>query len=194
MPHLINIFDICREGTHVLGPGNRYVVWVQGCDKRCVGCITPESQNSDDGTKMNVGDLAADIILADHIDGITISGGEPFLQVEALCHLLDIIRQARPELTVIVYTGYTYERLISETRCKELLDRTDVLIDGPYVEELNDNTGIKGSSNQRIISLTDRLEKYIDQMNSGQRKSQKILYADGTISNIGVPHKTTTSL
>lgn len=183
----IRIFDICREGTHVLGPGNRYVIWVQGCDKNCPGCITPESRNVNGGTEIKIEYLAADIIMSRHIDGITISGGEPFMQAEALSGLLDIVIAARPELTVIVYSGYLYEHLKSRTTHQALLDRTDILIDGPYIKDLNDNLGIRGSSNQNVISLTPRLEKYINEMKHGKRKIQKILNIDGTCTKIGVP-------
>lgn len=183
----LRVFDICREGTHVLGPGNRYVVWVQGCNMRCAGCITPESQSVDGGIRIECGDIAADIILSCGIDGITISGGEPFLQAEALADMLQTVRARRPELTVIIYTGYEFERLHTLPGSKRLLDCADVVIDGRYEESLNDNKGIRGSNNQRIISLTNRLSGYISAMESGQRKIQYAANGDGTFSSIGVP-------
>lgn len=100
----LRVFDICREGTHVLGPGCRYVIWTQGCDKHCRGCLTPESQNQDTGVSIDSIDLASDIILSNNIKGITISGGEPFLQVDALVDVIEYVKMYRPELTVIIYT------------------------------------------------------------------------------------------
>ncbi len=187
MSHL-RIFDICREGTHVLGPGCRYVIWTQGCDKQCPGCITPESRSPEDGYIVESDDLAADIILSEKIDGITISGGEPFLQAEALTRLLELVKSHRPELTVIVYSGYTFGQLKEREDCRQLLEYTDVLIDGPYIQELDDGKGIRGSGNQRIISLTGRLDPFIKTMCDGERKVQYLLDKNGTVTLIGVPH------
>lgn len=185
----LRVFDICREGTHVLGPGLRYVVWVQGCNRCCPGCVTPESRSVDGGVSLRVEDIVADIVLHPNIDGITISGGEPFLQAEAVAELLRQIKGRRPDLTVIIYTGYEFSQLAEVDKSGEVLEYTDVLIDGPYVESLNDNKGIRGSSNQRIIRLSSRLDNYIREMESGDRKIQYVLNQDGMLSKIGVPSK-----
>ena len=187
--HNIRLFDICREGTHVLGPGLRYVLWTQGCHRRCKGCVTPESQSLDGGTEIDIEALATDIVDNRRIDGLTVSGGEPFLQAGQLNRLLELVHQYRPELTVIVYTGYTIEQLEHITHAIEALQYVDVLIDGEYVEELNDNKGIRGSSNQRIIPLSHRLDKYLDQMADGIRKIEYVAQDAATATTIGVPHK-----
>lgn len=183
----IRLFDICRQGTHVLGPGLRYVLWTQGCPRRCKGCITPESHALDGGTVFDVEDLAADIVNNNRIDGLTISGGEPFLQARELAELLSLVRQHRPELTVMAYTGYTLEQLDVLPHAQEMLQYLDVLIDGEYVEELNDNKGIRGSSNQRIIPLSHRLDKYLDQMADGMRKIEYVAQDATSVTTIGVP-------
>ena len=187
--HNIRLFDICREGTHVLGPGLRYALWTQGCQRRCKGCVTPQSQPLDGGTDIDIVALATDIVNNCGIDGLTISGGEPFLQADQVNRLLGLVRQYRPELTVIVYTGYTIEQLEHIPHAKEALQYVDVLIDGEYVEELNDNKGIRGSSNQRIIALSHRLDKYLDQMADGIRKIEYVAQDAATATTIGVPHK-----
>ncbi|MDE6121013.1 MAG: radical SAM protein [Muribaculaceae bacterium] len=183
----LKIFDICRRGTHVLGPGNRYVIWVQGCDRRCPGCITPESHSFDNATEIHIDDLAADIILAAHIDGITISGGEPFLQSQALCALLQKVRRSRPELSVIIYTGNEYLDLLKDTDSKKLIDCADVIIDGRYIESLNDNKGIRGSSNQKIILVTPRLKDYAHAMENSERRIMRVIEPDGKVTSVGVP-------
>ncbi len=185
----LNVFTISREGTHVLGPGNRYVIWTQGCHKRCLGCVTPESHTLEGGTPIKSTDLAADIILNKNIDGITITGGEPFIQSEALTEMLSVVRQYRPELSVIIYTGYEYETLLSQPLNKKLLDYADILIDGAYIDELNDNKGIRGSSNQRIIALSERLKPYVVHMTTSPRKIQPVANKNGTVWRIGVPNK-----
>lgn len=183
----LNVFDICRIGTRALGPGSRYVVWVQGCLQRCPGCITPESRPLVGGTEIDVYDLAADIILAGNIDGITISGGEPFLQSEALTTLLQEVRYSRPELTVIIYTGYEYAELCEDEIHRRLIECADVIIDGKYIEALNDNRGIRGSSNQKVNMVTSRLIDYAEIMETGERKVMKIVEPDGKVTTIGVP-------
>lgn len=185
----LRVFDICREGTHVLGPGLRYVVWVQGCNRCCPGCVTPESRSMDGGICLRVEDIAADIALQPKIDGVTISGGEPFLQAEAVAELLKLIKARRPDLTVIIYTGYELSQLTEVDKAGEVLEYTDVLIDGPYVESLNDNMGIRGSSNQQVRRLSSRLDDYIREMEAGDRKIQYELNRDGMLSKIGVPSK-----
>lgn len=181
------IFDVCRHGSYVLGPGCRYVVWTQGCMRRCKGCLTPESQPLDGGVEISVSDLAADIVLNTAIDGITISGGEPMLQAEALTAMLRMVRQHRPELSVIVYTGATFEALQEDIIAGELLKYVDVLIDGEYVESKNDGLGIRGSSNQRIIPITHRLDPYLEYMRTGARRVERIASSAETYTTIGIP-------
>lgn len=186
----LRLFDVCREGTHVLGPGCRYIIWTQGCEKNCPRCITPESWDKGKGIEIDGEALASDIILAKHIDGITISGGEPFLQAAGLSKMLETVKAHRPDITIIIYSGYTIEQLRRNDDSNRLLGQIDVLIDGPYIQELNDGVGIRGSKNQRIISFTGRLDPYIETMSSGKRKVQHIIGNEGVVSKIGVPRNT----
>lgn len=169
----LNVLQLCRNGSRALGPGLRYVIWVQGCPFRCPHCETPEGQSFEPQKLININDLANDIISRKEIEGITISGGEPFEQANALTTLIRKVRQSRPELTVISYTGYRYEQLISDS-AKAYIAELDLLIDGPYIHELNDNNGIRGSSNQRLIFLTERLRNEEQSMAYGKRKLEII--------------------
>lgn len=188
MAKMLNIYHIC-SGSHALGPGNRYVVWVQGCLQNCKGCISPESRQIIENLLIGIDKLAADIIGTIDIDGITISGGEPFLQATNLSVLLQIIRKKRPELNVIVFTGYTLEQL-STDKAKKLLEYIDLLIDGPYIDNLNDEIGLRGSSNQRFHYLTERLLPYKDEMEKGGRNNDIVIDSKGT-HIIGIPRKDT---
>lgn len=143
-----------EPAVHTLGPGVRYALWVQGCPRRCPGCVAPEAQALDGGTALETGALAWEILLSGS-EGLTISGGEPFLQAEALAELIRTVRRKR-DLGVIVYTGYRYEELLADPAARALLEETDLLIDGPYVKELDDGKSLRGSSNQRVIPLTER--------------------------------------
>lgn len=185
---MLSIHNLCRQGTTVLGPGNRYVIWTQGCPFHCEGCITPESRPITHEKMVDVKELAEDIISRKNIDGITISGGEPFMQADTLSMLLEIVSEKRPEMTVITYTGYKIEAL-SWLEAKRLLNRTDLLIDGPYISTLDDDTGIKGSSNQRFLYLTHRLEKFKDEIEHGRRKVEYHL-SDVGVTAYGVPSAT----
>ena len=185
---MLSIHNLCRQGTKVLGPGNRYVIWTQGCPFHCEGCITPESRPFTREKIVNVRDLAEDIISHTNIDGITISGGEPFLQAESLYKLLGIVLKKRSELTVISFTGYKIEEL-TWPDAQKLLKLIDLLIDGPYISKLDDDMGIRGSSNQRFIYLTQRLVPFKEEIEFGKRKVEYHL-TNGMVIAYGVPSST----
>lgn len=182
---LINLLDLCRHGTHTLGPGLRYVLWLQGCPFACKGCITPEGRGVDANKLVEVDSLIEDIVQNQRISGLTISGGEPFLQYDSLLYLLERLKALRPDIDVLVFTGYTIEAL-NWPQAKEILKYVDVLIDGPYIEERNDGIGLRGSDNQRIHFLTERLEPYRDEMEKGVRKVE--MEVDSSyVRIIGIP-------
>ena len=112
------------------------------------------SREENEGRLIPVSALATEIALSG-MDGLTISGGEPFLQAEALAEMIDMIH-ARCDMGIIVYSGYTIEQLREHAEASALLDRIDLLIDGPYIRELDDGLSLRGSSNQRAICLTER--------------------------------------
>lgn len=157
----------------VLGPGDRFVIWVQGCNRNCPGCIAESSHAAGDGFRMTPAALALEILLSG-AEGITISGGEPFLQAEALADTVVRVRRKK-DLGVIVYTGYLYEELSSVPGADRLLAVTDLLIDGPYVRELDDGLSLRGSSNQRVLPLTGRYLDALGLYGTEQRKAQHFL-------------------
>ena len=163
------------------------VIWVQGCLKNCEGCISPQGRPLDVNQLVSVETLAQSIISNKHIDGITISGGEPFLQATNLTLLLRTVREKRPELNVLVFTGYTIEELNTE-KALALMKCIDLLIDGPFIAALNDEKGLRGSSNQRLHFLTDRLLPYQEELENGSRNNDIIIGNDGTYI-IGIPRK-----
>ena len=131
----------------VNGEGIRYVVFTQGCGHHCKGCHNPQSWDFERGVEMTVEEIAEDFKRRKLRDGITLSGGDPFYQQEECLKLLDLL----PGVNVWIYTGYEYEE-IQET---ELAKRADVLVVGPYIEELKCEGKMYGSSNQRIIKRTE---------------------------------------
>jgi len=184
--NILNIFDFC-EGTKVLGTGLRFVIWVQGCTFKCKGCISPYGQEIKENILVDINILAQSIIKNKSIEGITISGGEPFLQVSKLNKLLKIIKEQRPALNIIVFTGFELEDLDWD-EAKEFLQFIDVLIDGKYIEELNDNKGLRGSSNQRVHFLTNRLIQYKEIFENNDRNAE-IIVDNNYKKIIGIPNK-----
>ena len=120
-----------------LGPGSRLCIWVNGCSRKCVGCVSPNLQNVDESTEVDIYECLYAYNL-ELIDGVTISGGEPFEQAEELYRLVRYIRR-RGIRDILVYTGYTYDQLkdMQSAAVDGVLEAISVLIDGPYVEELD---------------------------------------------------------
>lgn len=152
------IADYCYF-TRAHGPGRRMAIWVQGCFKRCPGCINqkmlPISDKfmSSDSLRKEIEKAVASKA---QIEGLTIMGGEPFLQAKALYSLLVNF----PQLNIIIFTGYLHSELLSFNNeyVNKLISITDVLIDGPFIKERLHKDLISGSSNQNFCFLTDRLK------------------------------------
>lgn len=174
--------------TAVLGPGVRAAVWVQRCDLRCGGCILPEGHGENGGVPVDVRALADALLEDPAIEGITLSGGEPFLQPLAGAALLAALRADRPELSTMAYTGYRLEWLRARRHpgTTALLERLDLLIDGPYVERLHAPLLWRGSRNQRLHALTPRHRDVLDRPDRSAGLELG-LDADGAPALIGVP-------
>ena len=142
------------------GPGIRFTVFVQGCPHDCKGCHNPQTHDFEGGTVADTEELLERIKGNPLLDGVTFSGGEPFCQAEALACLGREIK--RLGLNIVTYTGYTFEKLYgsrNENHWNELLETTDVLIDGPFILEQKDwELTFRGSSNQRYIDCKKSLE------------------------------------
>ena len=141
--------------TRVLGPGQRAGVWVQGCPFHCPGCIAPEWIPQVENRRVQVQVLAQQI-LSTPVTGLTFSGGEPFLQAEALAALARQVRQER-DVDLIVFSGFTLEALQSRPSASALLEQCDLLVDGGYVARRDTGVGLRGSDNQRFHYLSSRL-------------------------------------
>ncbi len=140
------------------GPGRRSSVLFQYCPLKCPGCYVPELHDMESGQMISVRRLAA--LLLDpkfERDGVTILGGEPFVQSEGLQALVNELRfQGCPH--IVCYSGYTLEVLqeksIKQPLIKDILDEIDLLVDGPFVKSLASGAGLwTGSGNQRVIDL-----------------------------------------
>jgi anaerobic ribonucleoside-triphosphate reductase activating protein len=143
-----------------LGPGNRIVIWLIGCQHKCVGCSNPELWAKNKDKEFTVDQLVSLIQKSfknQDIDGITITGGEPFDQYQDMMDFIGKIRILSSD--ILVYSGYTLSELRNNIDCnvlENIMKNISVLIDGRYIEALNDSyTPLRGSTNQII--------HYIDQ-------------------------------
>lgn len=138
------------------GEGWRSVIFLSGCPHRCKGCHNPETWVENSGDDYTPEELIQMVLNnSGFIDGVTLSGGEPF-QEKNIDELVILVRNLRAEgLTIWCYTGYLYEDLLEHPVYSTLLKEIDVLVDGPYQKDLFDpDLKFRGSSNQRIIDLT----------------------------------------
>lgn len=136
------------------GDGVRFVIFTQGCPHHCEGCHNPESHDFNGGTEYDTADIIKMIADSPLIQGITLSGGEPFCQSEAC---LEIAKEAhKMHLSVWCYTGYRFPEVIGNP----LLDEIDILVDGRFVkEESSLALRFKGSFNQRIIDVSKSFDR-----------------------------------
>ena len=158
--------NTCRENTRcgiagtvrhssVDGPGVRYVVFFQGCPHHCPGCQNPETWDPAGGEETAAEELAEEMRSTRYLDGITLSGGDPLLQPSAVIVMADAAHEKG--LSVWCYTGWTFEALLKGAAGEsalEALRHIDVLVDGPFVQDLLSKEHIfRGSSNQRLIDV-----------------------------------------
>ena len=142
------------------GPGLRFVVFTQGCEFHCEGCHNPDAWDIDGGTEVQVGEVIAQLRSNPLTDGLTLSGGEPFLQAADCAQLAAAARV--DGLNVWVFTGYTFDELLerasSEPDVLRLLLLTDVLVDGRFVlAERSLSLKWRGSKNQRLLDVEKSL-------------------------------------
>jgi anaerobic ribonucleoside-triphosphate reductase activating protein len=166
-----------------LGPGKRFGLWVQGCPFSCNGCISPDYIPFRDNKLIEISELS-NIIINSNIDGITISGGEPFGQASQLASLLEIVLHARPNLNVLVFTGFSYSKLKSES-AKAFLKHIDLVITELFIKELNTLNGLRGSDNQEFHYLTNRFDAFKFEIENNPKKIETIIQ-NGMITQIGI--------
>lgn len=156
----IKIAGIVKESI-VDGPGIRFVVFTQGCVHNCIGCHNPETHSFSNGYYIDIDEIVEMVKKDPLLDGITLSGGEPFHQGKVCGILAERIKEMGRN--VVTYTGYTFEEIMNEIDINQgwrrLLYATDILIDGRFIlEEKSLLLKFRGSKNQRIIDVKKSLE------------------------------------
>ena len=155
MPGMIRLAGIVRESI-VDGPGIRFTVFCQGCPHGCPGCHNPESHDFSGGQDCSIDRLLEEIDKDPLLAGVTFSGGEPFCQPEGFLELAKGVKERG--LNITSFSGYTFEQLedmaAENIAVRDLLDMTDILVDGPYIKAQRDLTlQFRGSGNQRVIDM-----------------------------------------
>lgn len=151
----IKVAGIVEESI-VDGPGIRFVVFVQGCNHKCKGCHNSHTQDFSGGEYMSLESIIQKIIDNPLLDGVTLSGGEPFEQAETVSILAQGLKSL--DYNVITYSGYTYEKIkekaLNYDSWLRLIENTDILIDGRFeIEKRNLKLNFRGSENQRIVDV-----------------------------------------
>jgi len=180
-----------KKTTRVEGPGLRYTIWVQGCPIKCKGCFNPHTWDERGGTLMDINDIFDDItetlMHKPELEGVTFLGGEPFSQAQVLSLLGTKIKKLN--LSVVTFSGYPYEKLRNSknSHWQALLNVTDLLIDGPYVESLHDlSRPWVGSTNQQYRFLTDVYHHKKEELLAIDNKLEICIHPNGTISLNGM--------
>ena len=164
------------------GPGLRSVIWFQGCSLGCPDCFNPVTHDPKTGYEADTHKFAEDILSrASNIDGLTISGGEPFQQSRALYDLLKLLSGS--DLSKIVFTGYTLTEINRMSLGRRILNHVDVLVAGRYIVDQHLADGLLGSANQNVHLLSSRYK--VEDITRTPR-CEVVLHSDGTITLSGI--------
>jgi anaerobic ribonucleoside-triphosphate reductase activating protein len=179
----------------VLGPGRRVGIWVQGCSIGCTGCVSQDTWARDPGREMTVAQLLTWCrqTTAGVLDGVTISGGEPFDQAPALADLLNALIDWRTsaglDFDILCYSGYPLARL--QSKHAKLLGKLDALIPEPYVDKQPLTHVWRGSANQPLVLLSqrgrDRYSNFVDARADGAQKRMQAMVDGDRVWYVGIP-------
>ena len=145
-----------KQNSSVDGPGLRYAIFVQGCPRACPGCHNPESQEMGDefGELVEVQRIVDEIVKDPLLTGVSFSGGEPFLYPNECSRIIDMVKEERADMSFWAWSGYRYDELIEDNGKLAFLEKLNILVDGPFIEDKKDLSILwRGSSNQRIIDV-----------------------------------------
>jgi anaerobic ribonucleoside-triphosphate reductase activating protein len=190
--------DVCKlriartkERSSVLGPGTRAIIWFHGCTLDCPGCIAHEMNRSSSYELYSPESLLNWLTGIDGIEGVTLSGGDPFDQPKD--ELLQFLRfvKSKTNLSVMCYTGRTLQELLlaaDHVANLRILEFVDILVDGPYEQLKNEGHQWRGSSNQKIHFLTHRYLHLEGEMEQVKNRAVEIeLSLENRLTITGIP-------
>ena len=169
-----------------LGPGTRLGVWTTGCERRCPGCANPELQVWDESKELPI-DKVLDSVHHLEFRGVTVSGGEPFLQAKELRRLVDTVRTWGID-DILVFSGFTIGQLRSmhDEDVDHILSNIAVLVDGPFIEDRYVEDPLRGSDNQNVLVLKPGYQKEYDDYRKQSKTIDVFRFEDET-HFIGIP-------
>ncbi len=173
------------HGSSANGPGIRSVIWLQGCTLNCPGCFNPQTHASTGGELFSAGALADALrtTMPPETEGLTISGGEPFEQAELLTEFLTLFKQ-QSNRSVVIFSGFPKEKLISEPSWQDCIRLADALICGPYNRDRQpDLRHYLPSGNQTLWFVSDR---YTQADFTGLPTNEVFIHPDGTVTVSGL--------
>lgn len=172
-----------------LGIKTRVAIWTTGCFRNCFNCSNPELQYSDASKDVNV-ELIIESIKDYDFQGVTISGGEPFLQIHELAKLVKLINEELHIDDILIFTGYTLLELenMHDDDVNYILKHISVLVDGPYIEQKHIELPLRGSENQIVHILNKKYQSlYLDYQ--AKEKIFDIFKDSNEVHIIGIPIK-----
>lgn len=186
---MLNVHRIITR-TAVEGPGQRFAIWLQGCNRHCEGCFVPQTWSKEPNLLYTQEQIINMINAEKDIEGITILGGEPFEQSEELCSLLMHLDK---KLSVIIFTGYTLNELQekNDIYVNSIIDMVDVLVDGEFIiSQMDMSKPMIGSSNQKFHFFTPKYTINDFQKNKIEIRFQKngafLINGNGEIKKIKI--------
>lgn len=172
-----------------LGINTRVAIWTTGCFRNCFNCSNPELQYSDASKDVNV-ELIIESIKDYDFQGVTISGGEPYLQIHELAKLVKLINEELHIDDILIFTGYTLLELenMHDDDVNYILKHISVLVDGPYIEQKHIELPLRGSENQTVHILNKKYQSlYLEYQ--AKEKIFDIFKDSNEVHIIGIPIK-----
>ncbi|MBO2465837.1 4Fe-4S single cluster domain-containing protein [Actinomadura violacea] len=163
------------------GPGSRFVVWTQGCSLGCAGCFNPET-HAPAGPVRTIPEVVAEVLAAGALDGVTVSGGEPLEQPEALAAFCAALRRG-PDLGIVVLTGFARAEIERDPVLAVAVADADMVVAGRYNARLHLGAGLRGSSNKEYWPITAR---YSAEDFRAVPEGEILVAADGTATITGM--------
>lgn len=154
----IRLASDLQTDSIVDGPGIRTVIWTQGCGHACPGCHNPGTHAFNGGVEVDVEEVKKALDEVEGQNGVTFSGGDPVYQIEPVLELAKYVKAKN--LSVWLYSGFTFEEILNLSKGKELLATIDCLVDGKFdIKTRSLDLVFRGSENQRVIDTKESLKK-----------------------------------
>ena len=177
-----------RLGVRTLGYGSRAAIWLQGCSIACEGCASRDTWDPALGDLVPIDEVVAALTSSgEALDGLTITGGEPFQQAAAVADLVSAVRSRYDgaDFDVLCFTGYSLAR--ARRRAPDLVAALDVLVDGRFRADLPTELPLRGSANQEVHLLTSLAAERYRAIDGARRPPLQFELSDDGLELIGIP-------